>query len=100
MPIRPENRALYPREWREISERIRFGRAGGRCEWRYPNGTRCRARHGRRHPVTGAVVVLTVAHLDHDPRNCEESNLRAWCQLHHNRYDAGHRRRGGSRCRS
>lgn len=91
MPIRPENKALYPREWREISERIRFVRAGGRCEWRYPNGTRCRARHGRRHPVTGATVVLTVAHLDHDPRNCEGSNLRAWCQLHHNQYDAGHR---------
>lgn len=33
-------------------------------------------------------IVLTVAHLDHDPRHCEPSNLRVWCQYHHLRYDA------------
>lgn len=35
-------------------------------------------------------VVLTVAHLDHNPANNDETNLRAWCQLHHLRYDAQH----------
>lgn len=33
MPIRPEPRPLYPEDWDEISRRIRFERAGGRCEW-------------------------------------------------------------------
>jgi hypothetical protein len=33
-------------------------------------------------------VVLTVAHVDHDPTNNDESNLSAWCQLHHLRHDA------------
>jgi hypothetical protein len=33
-------------------------------------------------------VVLTVAHLDHTPANCDPSNLRAWCQRCHLRYDA------------
>ena len=36
-------------------------------------------------------IVLTVAHLDHNPGNNDPANLRAWCQLHHNRYDAAHR---------
>lgn len=39
-------------------------------------------------------VVLTVAHLDHQPENCDPSNLRAWCQRCHNRYDAKMRRAG------
>lgn len=37
-------------------------------------------------------VVLTVAHLDHTPENCDDDNLMAMCQLCHNRYDADHRR--------
>jgi len=32
MPIRPENRARYPKDWPAISRRIRFERAGNRCE--------------------------------------------------------------------
>lgn len=39
-------------------------------------------------------IVLTVAHLDHQPENCGEENLRAWCQRCHNRYDSATRRRG------
>jgi len=33
-------------------------------------------------------VILTVAHLDHNPENNAPENLRAWCQLHHLRHDA------------
>lgn len=33
-------------------------------------------------------IVLTIAHLDHDPRNNHPGNLAALCQLHHNRLDA------------
>lgn len=39
-------------------------------------------------------VVLTVAHLDHQPENCDPGNLRAWCQRCHNTYDAPMRRAG------
>lgn len=37
-------------------------------------------------------IVLTVAHLDHTPENCDPANLRAWCQRHHLAYDADHHR--------
>ncbi len=39
MPIAPENRWLYPIDWRELSALVRFGRAKGRCE-------RCDRPHG------------------------------------------------------
>jgi 5-methylcytosine-specific restriction endonuclease McrA len=82
MPIRPENRARYPRDWKRISLSIRE-RAGGKCEW-------CPAQNGQPHPVTGSKVVLTVAHLDHTPENCDPDNLRALCQRCHLTYDAKH----------
>ena len=92
MPIRPENRARYPKEWPAISARIRE-RDGNRCEGSpaYPD---CRARNGEPHPVTGSTVVLTVAHMDHQPENCDPANLRAWCQRCHLRYDAPMHRDG------
>lgn len=31
MPIRPENRWLYPIDWPQLSDMIRFGRAKGCC---------------------------------------------------------------------
>ena len=37
------------------------------------------------------LCVLTVAHLDHDPTNNDYRNLRALCQLCHNRWDVPHR---------
>lgn len=40
MPIAPEDRWLYPIDWRELSQLIRFGRAKGRCE-------RCGRPHGQ-----------------------------------------------------
>lgn len=39
-------------------------------------------------------VVLTVAHLDHQPENCDPGNLRAWCQRCHNVYDMPMRKAG------
>ena len=45
MPIRPSQRWLYPIDWRELSQVIRFDRAGGRCE-------HCRRPH-RNHVVVG-----------------------------------------------
>ena len=92
MPIKPENRARYPRNWKaEIRPQI-LERDGHRCEGSpaYPD---CRAANYQPHPATGSKVVLTIAHLDHVPENCDPANLRAWCQRCHNTYDQAHRRR-------
>lgn len=95
MPIHPDNRARYPKEWPEISRRIRFERAGGRCECAgecgHDHAGRCEAIHGELHPITGSKVVLTTAHLNHTPEDCREEVLRAFCQLCHNAYDRPHR---------
>ena len=40
------------------------------------------------------MVVCTTMHLDHNPQNCADDNLRFACQLCHNRYDAQHRADG------
>ncbi|CAG4905688.1 hypothetical protein [Paraburkholderia saeva] len=89
MPIKRENRKLYPANWKSEVRPAILARAGNRCEGspRWPD---CRAENGRPHPVTGSPVVLTVAHLDHTLPNCEPSNLRAWCQRCHLAYDAAH----------
>lgn len=124
MPIRPENAARYPRNWSEISQRIR-DRAGNKCEecgvpnyqlgGRAPDGTWHKALPlGEKllrleWPSPGSFwwcegydaahlrivrIVLTVAHLDHQPENCSDDNLRCWCQRCHNRYDMAERRKG------
>jgi acyl-CoA synthetase (AMP-forming)/AMP-acid ligase II len=88
MPIRPENRARYPSDWKAISADARR-RACNRCEGS-PDFPDCRAANGQPHPETGSRVVLTVAHLDHQPENCAPENLRAWCQRCHLHYDRHH----------
>ncbi len=103
MPIRPENRARYPKNWTsEIVPAIRK-RSGNRCECTGQCGlnhggkaghARCKARHGQPHPTTKSSVVLTVMHLDHQPENCDPANLLHGCQQCHNRYDAPKRRAG------
>lgn len=37
------------------------------------------------------IIVLTIAHLDHDISNNDYSNLKAMCQRCHNRYDVPNR---------
>jgi len=51
----------------------------------------CDAKNGEPHPVTKSKVVLTVHHLDFNPRNNERYNLMALCQRCHNRLDAKYR---------
>lgn len=84
MPISPGNRRRYPPDWPEISLRRRI-EAHWRCEW-------CPAQQDRPHPVTGSIVVLTVAHLDHQPENSAPGNLAALCQRCHLIHDGPHHR--------
>jgi 5-methylcytosine-specific restriction endonuclease McrA len=88
MPIRAENRSRYPKDWKAVRSAI-LVRAGNACE---TDG--CGAINGQPHPITGSKVVLTIAHLDHTPENCDPANLRAWCQRCHNAYDAKTRQAG------
>lgn len=90
MPIRPDQRHRYPKNWPEISLAKRI-RSNWKCEGSpaYPD---CRAENRKPHPVTGSLVVLTVGHLDHRPEHCAAENLRCWCQRCHNTYDAPHRK--------
>lgn len=126
MPIRPENRALYPADWKAISRRIRHERAGNRCEQcKAPNGELIvRAEDGATYMLSDGEVhdandgqtlgyarsseypgyqlvkiVLTVAHLDHDPTQNRDENLRALCQRCHLRHDAEHHRRNSAETR-
>lgn len=87
MPIRPENRARYPKDWKIRSRFVRFYRAKNRCEW-------CGCENYQPHPVTGSKVVLTVAHIHDDrPEASSLLNLAALCQRCHNRHDAKDRLR-------
>lgn len=81
MPIK--DKSLYPADWKAISHRIRFGRAKGKCE-------RCGAAHNEYEMHDGKLVkiILTTAHLDHDPTHNDDSNLAALCQRCHLRHDA------------
>lgn len=105
MPIRPENRARYPKDWPAISRTIRFDRAAGRCEClgecgRGTHDGRCPNLNGGAAYGTGSKVVLTVAHLDQNPESSDPSRLLAACQLCHNRYDGPHRRETAARTRA
>ena len=99
MPIRPEERGRYPKDWPEIRERIR-ARAGDKCELcGVPNHAYItRGADGWELALSeeeGAVwIVCTVMHLDHTPENCADDNLKFACQKCHNGYDAKHRAAG------
>lgn len=60
----------------EFIVKSRILRGYGRC-------ARCSARQGRKTEETGAVVVLTVHHLDGDKKNNELFNLVPLCQKCH-----------------
>lgn len=106
---------LYPPDWKEISRRIRYDRAGGRCECdgRCKRGHkgRCEARNGDPCATNPAAkVVLTVAHLDADDDVCHckvetgkkcgiEEHLAAYCQGCHLIYDLPHHVRNAARTR-
>lgn len=104
MPIKPENKKLYPANWNEIRALV-LELADNQCEFcgveNYAIGYR--DDDGNFHKLPGLEseihaldgkkplrIVLTVAHLDHNPANNDRSNLRALCQKCHLSYDAKH----------
>ena len=95
-PIRESQKGRYPSNWKEISQRIRFERAAGRCECAGECGRehatgRCPNRHGQpSYYGKGSKVVLTTAHLNHTPEDCTDDNLKAMCQGCHLHYDREH----------
>lgn len=115
----PFKRILYPKNWPEISAAIRK-RADNRCEFcKVENGAKgWRDKFGEFHKLrelattvsirdlrlmTGKriiAIVLTVAHLDHNPANCDPDNLRALCQSCHLNYDLKHHQRNASHTRA
>jgi len=111
----PINRKLYPKNWREISQYIRFERAKGKCE-------ECGVPHGALRDRSSSMfvtadelqglesesvpfdigdavmIVLTTAHLGiakpdglpgdrADTMDCRPGNLKALCQRCHLAFD-------------
>jgi len=98
----PFDRSKYPDDWNDISQRIRE-RSGWRCECRgecgLHKGRRCTEIDGDQAEFAKGKIVLTVAHLDHDPQNSDADNLRAMCQRCHLRYDVEHHKANSIRTR-
>lgn len=100
MPIK--DYLKYPPNWKEISKRIRYERAKGKCEW---CGAPDRTHIKRYRPNLGiwetcepdfagdvewtkaAYIFLTVSHYDHDTTNNDDSNLYALCNRCHLTHD-------------
>ena len=105
----PMDRSLYPSDWDEIALAIKndadwqckaCGRPCRRPEetfdelyqrlpsywepywWSWEESDYERVKIASPHRFK-----LTVAHLDHNPQNCDRNNLRAWCTPCHARYD-------------
>jgi glyoxylase-like metal-dependent hydrolase (beta-lactamase superfamily II) len=121
----PINKALYHPRWDLISRWIRFHRAKGRCEgcgvknysaghWMgdnwftraefdtYKEAAEYRTIYNQFQVTNDTprvkVIILTTAHLDHDPRNNHFSNLKAFCQrchFNHDRQDNARRMKYG-----
>jgi len=98
----PFDRRKYPANWEDVSQEIRFVRAGGRCECEgecglhrtNPGPRRCVEINGEDSRYQRGKVVLTVAHLNApggicqcEPRCADPSHLKAMCQRCHLRYD-------------
>lgn len=125
MPIKPELRKFYGREWRSIVRPRILARAGDRCEqcrapnkkivirydslpgWWFdiesgaavrPDGTVETHVRGSEMPANYRLVkiVITVAHLNHRAGDDRDENLCALCQRCHLVYDLGHHRESRS----
>lgn len=100
------NRGRYPRNWPAIVREIRT-RAGDRCECMgecglhrtTPGPRRCVEINGRPANWARGKVILTTAHLCHNPRCARRAHLRSLCQRCHLRYDLPLHRENAARTR-
>lgn len=102
MPIQRER---YPDDWEEIALAIKT-EANWKCqecgrECRKPGESwsefidrivpkvHCKSSYDLNQEINDKPgrFVLTVAHLDHTPENCDRANLKALCSVCHCRYD-------------
>ena len=85
MPIKPENKSRYPKNWKQIRESI-LKRAGNRCEM---CGVENLSEYVRKKDGKVCKHVLTIAHVyDESPENADPGNLMALCCFCHNGLDA------------
>ncbi len=61
-----------------------------RIEWPRPGDEAWCGEGEHRERLRIIRIVLTVAHMDHQPENCADENLKALCQRCHLTYDAEH----------
>jgi hypothetical protein len=73
----------YPADWKEVRQRI-LARDRNCCKF-------CWAENGQPHWITGSIVVLTIAHLNHNIQDMRDYNLAALCQRCHNILDMPYR---------
>lgn len=94
------NRKLYPTDWEIIALQIKQS-----ANWKCENCQRpCRKKRESKSEFRRRLTIrnqeefdlkpqrftLTVSHQDHNPANCDPTNLKALCSVCHLRYDAGH----------
>ena len=118
MPIKPENKNLYPPDWKSIRLEV-LERDGNKCKFcgleNYVEGARdtsgkfwslAQFENGdverydpdfgvEKHKTKKSIkIVLTIAHLNHNPQDNGEKgdrpNLAALCQKCHLNYDQKH----------
>ena len=100
-------RADYPNNWGLLSRYVRSIRAQWRCECMgecglhrtHPGPRRCVEEDRVPAVYAQGMVVLTVAHLCHDPACSNLDHLRAMCNRCHLRYDVEHHKKNAARSR-
>ncbi|MGF1566872.1 MAG: HNH endonuclease [Nodosilinea sp.] len=86
----PMIRARYPANWPAIALGVKrqadwcCQQCGRRCQRPDESLEQLRSRIGKAKPRQ---YLLTVAHLDQIPANCDDDNLKALCTVCHLRYD-------------
>ncbi len=102
----PIDYSIYPPNWKDEIRPRELKKAGFKC-------AKCKVRHkvygyrnsrkvfvecddfmikwAKDHNLKIIRIILTVAHLDHDPENWDNPRLMVLCQQCHNQYDAPQR---------
>lgn len=102
----PINYSKYPENWRDTIRPDIMKREGYKCKFcrvpqrakgyrdntgRFIECDQFEIQHRDRKNLRVFTIYLQIAHLDHDIKNNDYSNLAALCQQCHNRYDRQHR---------